>query len=246
MEFTKSIQSENGVIYAIDMIPTNDNKAMVAARQSRTMELQQVHGLLGHVGFQMTVATAHKNGWKIDHNNLNDTCKSCQIGKAKRKDLHREAKNKSNIAGERLMIDMSLVKGNNQKQVGKFWLLIVNKAANMKWSFFLARKSDQSQVIKDFVKQLRGMKPKSVKYIRCNNAGENKVLEKTLGESGIIFEYTGRETPQQNGKVERAFATLFGQMRSIMIAAGMNEEKRRELWTKAASTETKLSNIIVK
>ena len=111
---------------------------------------------------------------------------------------------------------------------------------------FLARKSDQLQVIKDFVKQLRGIKPKSVKYIGCNNSRENKSLEKTLGEFGITFEYTGRETPQQNGKVERAFATLFGQMQAMMIAAGMNKEKRRELWTEAASTATKLSNIMVK
>ena len=100
--------------------------------------------------------------------------------------------------------------------------------------------------MKDFVKQLRGIKPKSVKYIRCNNAGENRSFEKSLGEFGINFEYTGRETPQQNGKVERAFATLFGRMQSMMIAAGMNDDERRKLCTEAALRATKLPNVVVK
>ena len=59
------------------------------------------------------------------------------------------------------------------------------------------------------------------------------------------FEYTARHTPQQNGKVERNFATLYGRMRAMKKAANFNSEQRSELWTEAASTATKLDNIIV-
>jgi len=47
-----------------------------------------------------------------------------------------------------------------------------------------------------------------VKYIRCDNAGENKLLEASLKPDPIVMEYTAANTPQQNSIVERAFPTL--------------------------------------
>ena len=57
-----------------------------------------------------------------------------------------------------------------------------------------------------------------MKIIRCDNAGENKVLERESekNELGISFEYTAPGTPQQNGVVERAFVTVMGRARAMM------------------------------
>jgi len=46
-----------------------------------------------------------------------------------------------------------------------------------------------------------------VKFIRCDNAGENVQLEEASKEEGlgVVFEYTAPNTPQQNGRVERGF-----------------------------------------
>ena len=41
---------------------------------------------------------------------------------------------------------------------------------------------------------------------------ENACIDKELG---IVFEYTAPGTPQQNGVVERAFATMLGKTRAI-------------------------------
>ena len=60
-----------------------------------------------------------------------------------------------------------------------------------------------------------------------------------------MFEYTARNTPQQNGKVERAFATLFGRVRAMLNQADMDRAKRDMIWTEAAATATKLENILV-
>ena len=57
---------------------------------------------------------------------------------------------------------------------------------------------------------------------------------------------TARKTPQQNGKVERAFATLYGRIRSMFANAGFEKVKRETLWAKCAATATKLDNILVK
>ena len=83
--------------------------------------------------------------------------------------------------------------------------------------------------------------------IRCDNAGENKVLEKESDkkELGIIFEYTALGTPQQNGVVERAFVTVMGRARAMMNHAGFTMAKRQLLWCEAAQTATMLDIILV-
>ena len=55
-----------------------------------------------------------------------------------------------------------------------------------------------------------------IKHLKGN------VLKKELG---IVFEYTAPGTPQQNGVVERAFATMLGKTRAIMNGAGFYEKK---------------------
>ena len=81
-----------------------------------------------------------------------------------------------------------------------------------------------------------------MKIIRCDNAGENKVLERE-SELGILFEYTAPGTPQQNGVVERAFVMVMGRARAMMNHAGFTMAKRQQLWCEAAQTATLLDNI---
>ena len=78
-------------------------------------------------------------------------------------------------------------------------------------------KSDQAKVLSYFIDEIEAETGKKVKIIRCDNAGENKTTEERFirEKRNIKFEYMARNTPQQNGKVERAFATLYGRMRAI-------------------------------
>ena len=88
-----------------------------------------------------------------------------------------------------------------------------------------------------------------IKNIWCDDAGENKSLEKELikRKINVNFEFTGAGTPQHNGEVERSFATLMGRVRAMLTYAGMAEgdKLRGKLWAECASTATHLDNIIV-
>ena len=86
-----------------------------------------------------------------------------------------------------------------------------------------------------------------MKIIRCDNDGENKVLERESDKNklGIIFEYTAPGTPQQNGVVERAFVKVMGRARAMMNHAGFTIAKRQQLWCDTAQTATMLDNILV-
>ena len=94
------------------------------------------------------------------------------------------------------------------------WVMLVDEATKYKESFFLKKKNEQVESIIDWIKALKARHKIQVKIIRCDNAGQNKVLERKSdkNELGIIFEYTAPGTPQQNGVVERAFVTVMGRI----------------------------------
>ena len=94
----------------------------------------------------------------------------------------------------------------------KFWLLVLDDCTDKAWSFFLKHKDDQVEELIAHIKELKSKYGKVVKYIRCDNAGENILLEEWCKKEGlgIQFEYTSPNSPQFNGKIERKFASLFG------------------------------------
>ena len=115
----------------------------------------------------------------------------------------------------------------------------------MKWSFFLSTKDKQVEVLTTFVKNI--LNKFKIERWKFDNAGENVATQKAFEEHGfgIKVEYTARETPQQNGMVERAFATLYGRICALNIHAGFEKEKQEKLWPECAATGTKLDNILV-
>ena len=98
---------------------------------------------------------------------------------------------------------------------------------------------------------IKGLKAKygiDVKYIRLDNSGENRSLQKECEKQnlGIIFEFTAPGIPQQNSVVECKIPTLMGRSRAMMIEAGFSQQDKRKFWCEVISTATKLDNIMVR
>jgi len=66
--------------------------------------------------------------------------------------------------------------------------------------------------------------------MRLDNAGENKLLKKRCDSKdwklGIEFEFTARDTPQQNSLAEVGFATIANRGPALMHRANVSFEKR--------------------
>jgi hypothetical protein len=81
------------------------------------------------------------------------------------------------------------------------------------WSYPLPSKAAIPKKMLDFVQELNDKK-KEVKYVRCDDAGENKKTQQVFSKlstswiRNIKFEFTSRDSPQLNGKVEaRTFSS---------------------------------------
>ena len=161
--------------------------------------------------------------------------------------MNRELQEKSTTPGERLFLDISSVKTTS---IGgaKFWLLVQDDATDMCWSFFLKKKSDLAQSVLTLIINLRLQHSIKVQHIRCDNAGENLSLRKRCdnGGLGINFEFTAVRTPEQNGRVERLYQTLYGRVRATLRGAGIGAKYRQKLWAECAATITKTYVVTVK
>jgi hypothetical protein len=71
-----------------------------------------------------------------------------------------------------------------------------------------------------------------VKFIQCNDSGENKALFDECRSKGynVKFEFSGPQTPQRNGKVERKFQTFFGRIRAMLKSAGVKDDLKLRVW----------------
>lgn len=214
-------------------------------KEGANVKCDLFHDFLSHVGEQAICDTAPQLGVR-----LTGTPRKCEhwaMAKAKQKNVNKEVDcdKLSVIPGERLSFDVSSVK---KISLGgsKFWLLIVDEATDVCWSFFLMRKSDLSENMLALT-QTSSTQGHVVNFLRCDNAGENTTLEALTIRKGmnITHEFTAPGTPQQNARCERKFVTSHGRMRAMMNSAHFSQKIKDELWTECAATATKLDNITV-
>jgi len=139
------------------------------------------------------------------------------------------------VKGEHLCIDISYVSESSYAG-SKFWLLIMDDCTGMLWSKFLKNKSDTAEKVIKLIKEFKSQSLK-VKYIRCDNAGENQSLKQQCDQEGlgVNFEFTARATPQHNGRIERMFQTLCGRVKSMLNQAGLPSCIRQGVWAEAAN-----------
>ena len=141
---------------------------------TKKMNIMQFHYRLGHANEEVVRGTARNLGYELE--GKMKTCVSCAISKAKQKSVPKTTKTHATIRGERLCIDISYVKNASFGGV-KYWLLVVDEATDFKWSYFLKSKDETSECMSSLLNELQ-QKGIVVKYIRCDNAGENTSFQR--------------------------------------------------------------------
>ena len=221
------------------------NDECLIISEKKEMKLEKFHRLLGHASLDTTKATAKRLKLKLIGSFKH--CEDCILAKIKRKNLNKVSSTKSKLPGERILIDVSYIK---RESLGKknMWILIEDQASTMKWSYFGRRKNELIDIVYDFILKLKKTNENLGKFLRMDNSGENIGLKNKLEKNGIatIIEFTSPNTPEQNGQVERSFATLWGRVRAMLNNSGVDPDLRTELWAECAATATKLCNMLSK
>jgi hypothetical protein len=238
--FAKIIEVGSSKLLGVDIVPHQENLNI------HIWSYRELHEQLGHPNDVALRASAKKFTLKFDSTPM--PCENCACAKIKIKNFPKQppsflAKEK----GDRIMFDISsfnaLSQGGNQ-----FWLLIMYDYTNYSWSFFLTHKDDLPPVMMQWLRQVTYQCMIKIKCFRCDTSGENKSFQTLLKKKWkqyVKFESTAPSTPQQNGKIERKLATLYGKIWSILNAAGFPAFLRSRLWSYTATCVTQLENTIV-
>jgi len=128
------------------------------------------------------------------------------------------------------------------------WRIVVDECRNFKVSHFFQRKDQMAEATCELLKQWRDKEIKT-KFIRMDNAGENKLLEQR-GKSkdwqfDWVVEYTPRDTPQHNHMAELGFAVLGNKGRALLIRANVPWKYRFHLYREAFKTTTDLDGLVM-
>jgi hypothetical protein len=184
--FDHVIKTELGQILGVDMIPRGET-ACFTLEKVKSVNINKMHPTLGHVNEETVKRTDKYYGINLIGNM--EKCEHCALAKARQKNVAKISTHKATKVGERLYLDISSVDthtfGGN-----KYWLLVVDEFSDMCWSYFLNAKSALSKHMILLIKKLNNLNIVEVNYIRCNDAGENRMLEKQsiLANLNLTFE----------------------------------------------------------
>ena len=221
-------------------------QAHAAIEPGKSIPIWKFHQMTGHTGEQLMKTTADYMGIKLT--GKLEPCGTCAQAKIRQANIpKKKEKQVPSRPRYRLFIDISSFKHGSMggKRHG---LIVVDEFRDCSHSFFLKRKSDQIEMIPIWIKELKAKYGIDIKYIRLNNSGENKSLQKECEKQnvGIIFEFTAPGTPQQNSVVETIIPTLMGRSRAMMLTGGFSQQDKRKFWCEVISTATKLDDIMVR
>ena len=147
---------------------------MPATPAGRAITVNDAHAKLGHCSEAFARKAAQYYDWRLT-GGMMPPCEDCATGNGRQKDVVKE-----------FLLVSHLLKWENNEDKGyskMFWLLAVDEYSRMKFSWFLNKKSELSAVMRDFIKKCKGHNI-IIKYIRLNNAGENKGFQRDANREG--------------------------------------------------------------
>ena len=102
------------------------------------------------------------------------------------------------------------------------------------WTLFLESKSDAFAAFKKLARRLQNSKSSNIGSIRSDHGGEfqNEKFSKFCEKFGILHNFSGPRTPQQNGVVERKNKSLEELARTMLNESSLP----KYFWADAGST----------
>jgi len=179
--FDVKISTPKGVLYGTKLIRRQEFCGVVESSKTK-LSYQEAHAKLGHISINETKRISKSFGWRLTGDE--EKCEACAIGKAQQKGVTKSSSHQSaSKNGERMFLDLSSVKNTEFPEVDRvpkpYWCIIVDERTQMKFSSFYSTKNEMVEPTCEFFNMLKN-ENKIVKYLRCDNGGENLLLKKRL------------------------------------------------------------------
>jgi len=200
----------------------------------RTPEIQVTnamltwHNRLGHAHFGTIKAMVKRGDIEDSFLNTNTKlnqkfdCVSCLVGKAKRM-CFKTNPERNAAAFDKVYVDLGFVPTTSIMGSTCF-LNIVDEATRFVWVFLLKEKSNTSNKLVEFARNIQLQFGKKIKNFLTDNGTEfvNKTMASYCVESGALHQATNIYTPEENSLVEKMNYVLMNKVRALLVATGFS------------------------
>jgi hypothetical protein len=128
------------------------------------------------------------------------------------------------------------------------WLIVVDETTTCKFSEFFGTKKEIEEFCCELFKKW-SQQGITVTHVRMDGAGENRTLQKRAEsvdwQLGIRFEYTARDSPQQNSLAKVGFATLTNRTRAVVYRANVPSKWKHKVYKAAALHVTDMDGLML-
>jgi hypothetical protein len=168
-------------------------------------------------------------------------CEGCVLGKHPQEKFDKGKSQRASAPLDLIHSDLMGPFPHPSIRKARFVLIFVDDFSRFTWIYFLRKKSEVFQHLKDFKALVETQSRKKIKVLRTDNGGEyvNHEIHNIFHEAGIQLQHTVPYTPQQNRVVERKNRSL-KEMASCMLHA---KSLPQRLWAEALNCETYIQNI---
>jgi hypothetical protein len=195
-------------------------------------------GHINHDDLKKMVKEGLVKGVNLDLDSTADFCKTCVEAKSVRKPFPKRSTTEAKAYGEKVMADVwgpAEVESLGHK---KYYLLFQDQHSHEEYVYFMAKKSETIENYKRYeawVKVQRNVP--FIKTFGSDRGGEFNSKEFTdhLEQQGTVRHLTVHDSPQSNGRVERANRTHLQNARAMLIQAKLPsflwaEAIRHSIW----------------
>lgn len=201
------------------------------------MTQQLWHERMGHMNARSAGEIAKHHNVTLTHKGSSANCLPCMLGKSKRLKIPKAS---THVYKEPLEVVAMDAAGPLPVTVDRhrYCLLYVDVMTSVSWPYFTRAKSDFVSTLQPFMTDVG--KPKTLRSDRAPDlmAGRFRALTDKLG---IRREVTARASPFQNGKCERALATLLTDARTMLI----DGEMPKSFWAYAVKAASQSRNLAI-
>jgi hypothetical protein len=131
-------------------------------------------------------------------------CEGCVLGKYPQEKFDKGKTQRDSSPLDMIHSDLMGLFMHPSIRKSRYMLIFVDDFSHFTWIFFLTKKSEVFQNLKDFKALVETQSEKKIKVLQTDNKGEyvNHEVQNIFHEVGIQLQHTIPYTPQKNGVVE--------------------------------------------
>ena len=231
-------------LYRVSIATSGPSGSDLALAVSGKMSINELHRKMGHINhddLRRMVKEETITGIDLDTSSKAELCPGCIEGKAPRRPFPKlSTSSQAKKYGDKVVSDLWGPTEIESLKGKKYYILFQDEYTHEQRIYFLHKKSEAFEAYKVYEAWVKMQRDAGIRILGTDRGGEftGAIFKAHLEKAGTVRHLTVHDSPQSNGKAERANRTIGEGIRALLASSGLTES----LWAEAAAHHVWLRN----